>query len=258
MSLWQWITNLFSRTPSPSAPPLAIVPPPAPMPPPRALLVARPDDLPLSNHYASRDRNLLSKEYNYLWSICQIMPSKMGDARFQASRAILLKPQYVDVAAVFKMPWFVIAAISHMESGQNMASTLLNGDPYSRPTTHFPAHLGPWKTWKEAAIYAVNYEDEGWHFNPNTWEWDVDGVFYFLHMWNGFNDREAEGADLVPPNASPYLYAATPFYQRGKRVEEWSEKKKRYVGRFDPTKVSDQVGCMAFLKAIELQGEKIF
>lgn len=218
--------------------------------------ITRPTDLPASNHYASTDRHVLAKEYAYLYPLAQIVKFSK-EAADSAQFALTNKNRFLEAAQSTLVPWFVIATINHMEQGESFSGTILNGDPWTQKTKHFPSGFGPWRSWSEATVFAIAHEQAGYPgYDFKTWTWDLPGCFYFLELWNGFNSRLPEGNGIVPDHASPYLYSGTQFYQSGKRVEDLV--RGRYVGRFDPGLVSSQVGCMAFLKALEAAGEKLF
>lgn len=252
MTFIEWLRSIFAPKPAPVVPirPPVIAPPP-PVPAAVDPTTGRPADLPKSNHYESRDQRVLAQEYRYLFSICTTTPKWEYTVGISVDWARRCKDRFLFVQSKTGVPWFVVAIINIMEMGLNFDGTLLNGDPWNRKTVHYPSGRGPWGSWEEAAVYAINSEDEGWDFHPPTMTWDVGTTFYFLEAWNGFNARmQPQYTQTRPLGASPYIYSASPFYVSGKKLEQPT--------RFDPNLVSEQIGCMAFLRALQDAGEKLF
>lgn len=227
--------------------------------------MARPADLPPSDHYASDDGALLSKEYNWLWS--QLAPGgpKHDEAKRAARVAIDNKSRYDVVAAKTGAPWFFIAAIHYREASQSWRGCLHNGDPWNQVTVHVPAGLGPWNSWEEAAVDAI--QREGY---ANLHDWGCGDVFRRLEFYNGRGYRigniknftchkhgnrvgtfdgiyHGSMQDTTPRNASPYVYCGTPHYEKGISIEDHS---------FYPDAFDDNVGVMLFLKTLEEVGQQ--
>lgn len=218
---------------------------------------SRPSDLPKGNHYASRDRKKMAAEYAYLWPLATINVGKAREAADTAAWILRGKEAFEGVSSQTGVPWWVIGILNVMESGQDFNGTLLNGDAWNQVTKHYPSGLGPWSSWRQAAVFALQHEAKGWGFILQTYPWHkLEEIFYFLECYNGHNARLAEGAAIDPPNASPYIYSATQFYRSGKRTEVLGSDGK-YHGAFDKNLVSSQVGCMALAKALEGAGVKL-
>lgn len=144
---------------------------------------------------------------------------------------IAAKPRYQAVEAKTGVPWAVIAVIHERESSQNWGRSLAQGDPWDRVSTHVPAGRGPFKSWEEAAIDAL----ENCHpFLARKKQWDIGSTLVNLELYNG-----AGYANMGKP--SPYLWAGTDQYVRGKYVAD---------GRFDPNHVDRQPGCANLLKGM--------
>jgi len=222
-----------------------------PLNPVKSIPGKRPEDLPESNHYAGRKTSQLLAEYRYLFSIATITNKWKPEVYRSVDWAKLNRHRFEAVSIVTKVPWYVVAIINIMEMGTDLNGSLLNGDDWHGKTKHFPSGHGPWKSWEEAAIYAFDYEEDGWNIQTETYNWkDIGSIFWFLEAWNGFNARvEPQYSLTTPKGASPYIYSGTPFYVSGKKQEAPT--------RFTPELVSKQIGCMAFLKALELGGEKL-
>ena len=222
--------------------------------------MSRPDDLPASNHYASVDRALLAKEYGWLWG--QLTPSgpKYPEARRAAQIALDNKSRYESVTDKTNAPWFFVAAIHYREASQSWRGCLHNGDPWNQTTVHVPAGRGPWNSWEEAAVDALQLEGYA-----NLRDWGVGDVFRRLELYNGAGYRvggiknftcrkqghragtfdgtyHGSMQDTTPRNASPYVYCGTQYYEKGVSIEDHS---------FYPDAIDDNVGVMLFLKTLE-------
>ena len=230
--------------------------------------MTRPADLPPSNHYASTEAAKLSQEYVWLWS--QLAPGgpKQAEADRAAQVALDNKGRYQSVADATKAPWFFIAAIHYREASQSWRGCLHNGDPWNQVTVHVPAGRGPWNSWEEAAVDALQYEGYA-----NLHDWTCGDVFRRLEFYNGRGYRiggvknfvchkhgnrvgtfdgiyHGSMQDTTPRNASPYVYSGTPYYAKGVSIEDHS---------FYPDAVDGNVGVMLFLKTLEsLAGEQWF
>lgn len=203
----------------------------------------RPSDLPISNHYASKDFALLSKEYEYLWSICSVNPNSLNTVLRFVQIVKNHKPYYLSVQTKTNVPWYVVAANHMREASCDFDKCLANGQPWDQKTSIVPIGVGPWDSWVNAAIWAYEYQG-----TSGKTDWTLSSCFYRLEAFNGFGYR-LHDANTIPKNASPYIYSMTPFYEKGLFVADH---------RVNPNKVDANPGCMALLKALQLSGETIF
>lgn len=208
--------------------------------------MTRPSDLPASNHYASRDIDLLRKEYEYLFSICTINPSKQAEVQRVCEKIISNKAKYLSVQDKIGVPWYFVAVIHLREASFNFKTYLGNGDPLNKPSVHVPKGRGPFATWEEGAIDALQLEGYA-----HLQDWGLGIIFKRLEWYNGSGYRYENGrmTGTTPLNASPYIYNYTPFYVKGGSVEDHS---------FYPDWVDGNAGCMAVLKQLEILGEVTF
>ncbi|WP_237152404.1 murein L,D-transpeptidase catalytic domain-containing protein [Oryzibacter oryziterrae] len=228
----------------------------------------RPEDLPESNHYATVDPNILSREYTWLWSQLSVPTSKGTEASRAATVAVANKARYQTVSSATGAPWYFIAAIHYREASQSWKGCLHNGDRWDMVTVHVPSGLGPWQSWEDAAIDAI--QREGY---ANLLDWSCGALFRRLEFYNGKGYRvggvknfvcrkqgnrigtfdgiyKGSMQDTTPRNASPYIYNGTPFYRKGISIEDHS---------FYPDAIDDNVGVMLFLKVLEgVAGESFF
>jgi lysozyme family protein len=203
----------------------------------------RPLNLPASNHFPSQDFNLLKTEYEYLFSICTINPNKQNEVDRVCEKIIENKARYLTIQNRTGVPWYFVAVIHLREASFNFKTYLGNGDPLNKPSVHEPKNRGPFATWEDGAIDAL--QNEGF---ANKNDWSLGMIFKRLEWYNGSGYRYVDGkmTGTTPLNASPYIYNYTPFYTKGGSVEDHS---------FYPNWVDDNAGCMAVLKQLEILGE---
>lgn len=218
----------------------------------------RPSDLPPSNHYPTNKMGVLATEYRYLHQVATLSALFVKPAMAAVNKALAQRASLYDpVELAMNVPWWVTACLHHMECDGNPAGGIDNGDPWDRPTVHVPAGRGPYHSFQAEACDALERyqrpENWGVHFAGKSWN-DPGWVYWFLESWNGFGARLSRGGVTTPPNACPYLYNGVevngqPLYVKGKDTSDF---------HFDPEATSAQVGCMAFLKALEAAGERVF
>ena len=210
----------------------------------------RPSDLPASNHYATNKQAILSQEYRFLYPRSAISEAFLGPAVQAAGKAMKQKNLYDPVATMTGVPWWVVACLHHMECDANPAGGIDNGDPWNKATVHVPAHRGPYASFEAEAVDALlqyqKPENWGVHLTGRNWN-DPGWVFWFLESWNGFGARQDRGGQTTPPHAPAYLYNGAemnhvPLYLKGKDTSDF---------HFDPEARSSQVGCFAFMLALE-------
>jgi lysozyme family protein len=148
--------------------------------------------------------------------------------RLCASQA---KAIYQRIESVTGVPWFVVALIHEREASQSWKANIANGQPYDRCTTIAPKGRGPFADFVAAAIDALT------HCPPYAARWtdySAGGLLTLLELYNG------SGYETLHI-ASPYLWAGSDRYVRGKYVSD---------GYFDPDAVDHQLGCAIMLKAM--------
>lgn len=163
------------------------------------------------------------------WANAKLTRTSLGASA--AIRLMAAKSRYQAVQERTGVPWFVIAVIHERESSQNWSRSLAQGDPWNAVSTHVPAGRGPFLSWEEAAIDAL--EDCAPYLGRRK-DWSVAGVLVALEMFNGLGYFNRG----VP---SPYLWAGTDQYKSGKYVAD---------GKYDPSTVDQQMGCAALILAL--------
>ena len=154
----------------------------------------------------------------------------------QCRAAILAgSEKYKKVEQKIRVPWFVVGAIHGMECSFNWKQCLHNGDPWDEVTTHVPSGRGPFSSWEDAAVDALEMKRP---IFPSLWT--VAETSFFLERYNGLGYLN-RGLN------SPYLYSyGTAGVGVGKFVED---------GRYDANEVSDQAGAMTIFRVMVDRGD---
>jgi lysozyme family protein len=142
------------------------------------------------------------------------------------------KSRYQAVFAKTGVPWPAIAVIHERECSQDWTRSIAQGDLWDRVSVHVPAGRGPFKSWEDAAVDALN--DCAPYAGRNN-DWSIGALLTKLEEYNGLG-YAARG---VP---SPYVWAGTDQYRSGKYVRD---------GVYDPDVIDSQAGCAGLLMAMK-------
>jgi len=140
--------------------------------------------------------------------------------------------RYQAVSTTTGAPWPLIAVIHERECSQDWTRSLAQGDPWDRVSVHVPAGRGPFKSWEDAAVDALNNCAP---YAGRNKDWSIGALLTKLEEYNGLG-YAARG---VP---SPYLWAGTDQYRSGKYVRD---------GVYDPNVIDSQAGCAGLLMAMK-------
>lgn len=140
--------------------------------------------------------------------------------------------RYRAVSARTGVPWPVIAVIHERECSQDWTRSLAQGDPWDRVSVHVPAGRGPFKSWEDAAVDALN---NCLPYAGRNKDWSIGALLTKLEEYNGLG-YAARG---MP---SPYLWAGTDQYRSGKYIRD---------GVYDPDVIDSQAGCAGLLMAMQ-------
>lgn len=176
-------------------------------------------------------------KYAALFSTMHVSGAVYSEAKSIVETKILPhKARYEEVSAKTpnRVPWWWIAIIHHMESGNDFSTHLHNGDPLYARTSHVPsgrpATGEPPFTWEYSAYDALM---------GNTWvrgqkTWLLENALWLAEEYNG------EGYHMHGIN-SPYVFGKTNQYMAGRYVadHEW-----------DATSVSQQIGFAVLLRVM--------
>lgn len=163
------------------------------------------------------------------WARAKFTRSTLINA--QAAKITANRQRYAVVEKATGVPWDVIGVIHYRESSLNFAGVLHNGQKIigtGKKTTLVPKGRGPFSTWEAAAIDALMNCHP--HLGKNR-DWSLANTLELLERYNGLGYRNRG----LP---SPYLWAGTDQYQKGKYVAD---------GKFDPNHVDQQLGVAALL-----------
>ena len=187
---------------------------------------------------AALDVNLAA-EFRRLWSTCAVAPEHQVEVDRVADELFAAKARYDVVAGRTGVPWYVIAAIHSLESGQDFRTHLHNGDPLTARTVHVPAGRptkgNPPFTWEDSAVDALDFD----HFIGWT-DWSVAGALFKIEKYNGTGYRKQ-----TPPVTSAYVWSWTNQHLKGKYVAD-------HV--YDPNAVAKHPGAAAIFKSMGAKG----
>lgn len=154
------------------------------------------------------------------------------------------KNRYASVARHFPnkdLKWYIVACIHSLEGNLNFNTYLGNGQSLHRVTTIVPKGRGPFESFEEGAIDALRLQGAN-EVDMST----IGHLLYFLEGYNGYGYEKYHQNDKEWVN-SPYLWAGSNHYQKGKYVAD---------GKWDPDYVSTQIGVALILKRL-LEDDKI-
>lgn len=163
------------------------------------------------------------------WDRMVINPNRVGEAKRIAVKLFASKDRYLGVEKSTGVPWYMIAVIHMRESSQNWSRSLAQGDPWNKVSTHVPKGRGPFHSWEEAAIDALNIDGLA-----KVIDWRLEKVAFHLERYNGlgyFNHG-------IP---SPYLWSWTNIQKPGKYIAD---------GVWSSTATDTQPGCMPLIKSL--------
>jgi lysozyme family protein len=185
----------------------------------------------------------LRAEYAQLFETCVIRGPRLTEVDATVDRLVANRARYDAVSASSGVPWPVVAVLHNMEASLKFTGHLHNGDPLTARTIQVPKgrpRTGePPFTWEVSAADALGIE----HLDGDT-DWTVAGTMFVLEAYNGFGYRR-----LHPEVLSPYLWAASEHYTRGKFVAD---------GAFSETAVSKQTGAAVLLRRLAERGTIAF
>lgn len=165
------------------------------------------------------------------WAKAIFKPKALKTAASVAKRLVAAKDKYVSVSNKTGVPWFIIAVIHEREASQRWDRSIAQGDPWAKTSIHVPQGRGPFTSWEAAAVDALT------NCGPyaSKWsDWSAGGSLTLLELYNGLGYFKKG----LP---SPYIWSGTDQYVCGKYVSD---------GKFDPSAVDQQLGCVVVIKAM--------
>lgn len=157
------------------------------------------------------------REYATQWDRMKINAARKAEFKRIAEYAVANRQQYLACEGPTGVPWAMIACIHKRESDAQdkfgnplFTSYLGNGQPLSKKTTIVPKNRGPFKSFEEGAVDALEYDKL-----TLVTEWRLEKVLFYAQAFNGFGRPE------IP---SPYLWGGTNIQKPGKYIRDhvWS------------------------------------
>lgn len=168
-------------------------------------------------------------QYAEWWNDMQIKPSRAKEFDKLAQYAMEHSQPYRVVEDQTGVPWPMIACLHRRESDANFNTYLGNGDPLNRRTIHVPKGRGPFASFEEGAIDALELDGL-----TKVTDWRLEKIMYYWEIFNGAG-YDAHG---IP---SPYLWGGTNIQVPGKYVAD---------GVWSSVAMDRQPGCCPLLKAL--------
>ena len=148
-----------------------------------------------------------------------------------ARALVAAKQRYQAVESKTGVPWHFIAVVHEREASQNWKTQLGQGDPLDRPSIHVPVGRGPFKTWEDGAVDALEHCAP---YAARNKDWSIGGTLAKLEEYNGLGYAARD----LP---SPYIWSGTDQYKSGKFVRD-------HV--YDPDAIDGQLGCAGLIMAM--------
>jgi len=197
--------------------------------------------LPSASGQPTRTPPTTPESYNDAFWSANLRPEWVSQLDASLEHIVSAKPRLEHVAQAVHTPWYVIGVFWMLETGGDFSRHLLNGDPLTGRTVHFP--VGHPQDWPPPA-------------GVDAWEYSaIDGLrLYTLNDLAGLQIGDvlarlerANGLGYQKQGLfSPYLWAGTDLYEKGKFVGDH---------QFDSEAISRQPGAAALLR--RLQDRKI-
>lgn len=173
------------------------------------------------------------------WDGAQLRPERVYEVNRIVDRIEANHARYQAVDAATDTPTYVIAALHNMEAGGSFQKHLHEGSPLAGRTRWVPkgrpVNGKPPFKWEDSAIDALRYD----RMQLVAWAY-LDATLYACERYNGVGYLKYH-----PTVPTPYLWAGTSMYVRGKYVSD---------GHWSSTAVSQQIGCAAIWKTMEQRG----
>ena len=157
------------------------------------------------------------------------IPQKSSDL---ADKIISNKDRYETVAHSFSNPirWFHIGLIHLMEGEGNFNTYLGNGQSLNKVTTIVPKGRGPFASFEEGAIDAIELQGL-----DKVQDWSIGNTLYILEKYNGLGYSNYKGIN------SPYLWSGSNQYTAGKYISDGAS-------GYSSTAISTQIGIALVLR----------
>ena len=185
--------------------------------------------------HVNKELSALHQDYLMLWKTCNIRDSKKNYVSGIVDKINKNRVIYKYIEGETNVPWYVVACLHSKEASLDMEGCLMNGDPIWKKTIHVPEGYGPWDTWKESAVDALEYDKM--HLKPYG---TIMQILEACEGYNGWGYRKYH-----KEVKSPYLWAASNHYTKGGY---------KYDGKFKNNFIQTNPGCATLLKEMESRG----
>lgn len=176
-------------------------------------------------------------DWSFLWDNSTVDAHRLDDIKGECEIIMKNKKRYEPVADKIGCPWWFIAALHYRESSLSFKGALHNGDRIlgtGRKTYRVPKNRGPFKTWEESAIDAL--ELKKYHLQD---DWSVYDCLRKAERFNGLGYRHKGSGEY-----SPYVWAGTNMHdETGKYVSD---------GRYKNSAVERQLGVASLWKGLQV------
>ena len=161
----------------------------------------------------------LRDDYQRAFATCVIREERAAEVEALTETLLTQRARYQTVGERLNLPWFVVAALHHADTGCDFEVHPHNGDPLTDRTQHLPdgrpVEGEPPFTWEDSAADALRlYHLDQWR------DWSIAGTLFVLEGRGGWGYRLHH-----PEVPSPYLWNYATHYHQGKYITDdaWSE-----------------------------------
>jgi lysozyme family protein len=193
--------------------------------------------LPSASGQPTRTPPTTPEAYNDAFWGAALRPEWIKPLDAGLSKITEARPRLEKIAQSTHTPWYVIGVFWLLETGGSFTSHLHNGDPLTGPTVHVPAGRGwPPPPGADAWEYSTADAISLYHLDHLD-GLQVGEILARLERTNGMGYQKRG-------SFSPYLWAGTDLYEKGKFVGDH---------QFDPEATSRQLGVAALLRRLQDQ-----
>lgn len=173
----------------------------------------------------------LKEDIAVKWAGMKISQHDFPSLDRTAIKLVADKERYLSLERRTTVPALVTMVIAERESGADPRMSLAQGDRWDRVSVHVPKGRGPFKSWEDAAIDALQIDGLD---RIGRESWMIERALFQLEKYNGFGYRRYG----VP---SAYVWASTTIYQGGKFIAD---------GKFSRSAWDMQLGVAALMARI--------
>lgn len=175
------------------------------------------------------------------WDRMVIKPKRVNEFTRLAEYAVANRERYLQIEENTGVPWAMIFCVHKRESDVEdhegnplFTSYLGNGQPLNRRTTIEPIGRGPFPSFEEGAIDALEYDHLNKVVEQGADAWRLEKQLYYMRLLNGF------GYDYHN-RPSAYIWGGTNIQEPGKFDRD---------GHWVPDMMDQQPGCAPMLWSI--------